>query len=179
MRILLTPMFAVLALLSPVALVNAQDASTAAAPLSIAFVQNSKLLAAHPAGKAAEDLTQQARTELQQIATGLQPLIDKRNSGQQLTPEEQNTLELSQRTYQETQARYQQEIQDAAKPALTEINDIIAKVAEANGYTLVLNRELAATSSLVVYGAPSVPDITEEVVKEIQAAHPDASSGGN
>ncbi len=179
MRTFLTPVFALLTLLSPLAVVSAQDTSTAAAPLSIAFVQTSKVLAAHPAGKAAEALTQQARTELQQIATGLQPLIDKRNSGQQLTPEEQNTLELSQRTYQETQQRYQQEIRDAAKPAEAEINDIITKIAEANGYTLVLNRELAATSSLVVYGASSIPDITEEAVKEIQAAHPDAGTGSN
>ena len=176
MRTFLAPILALFTLLFPLAVANAQDA---AAPLSIAFVQTSKLLAAHPAGKAAETLTQQARAELQQIATGLQPLIDKSSSGQQLTPEERNTLELSQRTYQETQARYQQEIQAAAQPATKEINEIVTKIAEANGYTLVLNRELAATSSLVVYGAPNVPDITQEVIKEIQAAHPNTSSGGN
>lgn len=167
----LTPFFAVLTLLS-FSLVSAQDA-----PLSIAFVQTSKVLAAHPAGKAAETLTQQARDELQQIATTLQPLVAKANGGGTLTPEEQNTLELSQRTYQETQQRYQQEIQDAAKPAEAEINQLITKIAKANGYTLVLNREVAGGSALVVYGADSIPDITEEVVKEIQAAHPDA--GGN
>ena len=174
-----TPLFALLTLLS-FSLVSAQDTNAAAAPLSIAFVQTSQVLAAHPAGKAAETLTQQARDELQQIATTLQPLVAKANGGQTLTPEEQNTLELSQRTYQETQQRYQQEIQTAAQPAEAEINAIITKVAEENGYTLVLNREVAGSSALVVYGAPSVPDITEEVVKEVQAAHPDASSdGGN
>ena len=173
-KTLLTPFFAVLTLLS-FSLASAQDA----APLSIAFVQTSRVLAAHPAGKAAETLTQQARDELQQIATTLQPLVAKANGGQTLTPEEQNTLELSQRTYQETQQRYQQEIQNAAQPAETEINNIITQIAEENGYTLVLNRELAATSSLVVYGADSIPDITEEAIAQIQAAHPDANSDGN
>ena len=171
---LFTSFLAVLTLLS-FSLVSAQNA----APLSIAFVQTSKVLAAHPAGKAAEALTQQARAELQQIATTLQPLVTKANGGQTLTPAERNTLELSQRTYQETQARYQQEIQNAAKPAEAEINQIITQIAEANGYTLVLNREVAGGSALVVYGAPSVPDITEAVIAQIQAAHPNAASGGN
>ncbi len=178
-----TPLFAVLTLLTlsllTLSLVSAQDANTEAAPLSIAFIQNSRVLAAHPAGQAAETLTQQARSELEQIAAQLQPLVAKANGGQTLTPEEQNTLELSQRTYQETQQRYQQEIQTAAQPATEDVNVIVTRVAEEKGYTLVLNRELAASSALIVYGAPSVPDITEEVIQEIQAKYPDASSGGS
>lgn len=155
-------------------LTSAQEAEPT---LSIAFVQTSQVLAAHPAGQAASQLTEQARAELQEIATTLQPLVAKANSGQQLTAEEQNTLELSQRTYQATQERYQQEIQNAAAPAETQINEIITRIAEENGYTLVLNRELAATSSLVVYGAASIPDITEEAIAAIQATNPGAEGG--
>lgn len=166
----------VLTLLTLLPLAGAQE-TVAQAPLSIAFVQTSRVLAAHPAGQAASQLTEQARAELQEIATTLQPLVAKANSGQQLSPEEQNTLELSQRTYQETQQRYQQEIEAAAAPAETQINDIITQIAEENGYTLVLNRELAATSSLVVYGAASIPDITEEAIARIQATSPGAAGG--
>lgn len=172
MRKTLTSLFAFLSLFS---LASAQEA--ASAPLSIAFVQTSQVLAAHPAGQAAAELTEQARAELQEIATTLQPLVAKANSGQQLTADEQNTLELSQRTYQETQQRYQQEIEAAAQPAEAQINEIISQIAEEAGYTLVLNRELAATSQLVVYGAESIPDITEEAIARIQAANPGAEGG--
>jgi len=158
-------------LLAPLVLAFSFLTLGAAQELSIAFIRTSEVLAAHPAGQEAAELTEQARAELEEIATTLQPLIAKANSGEQLTPEEQNTLELSQRTYQETQGRYQQEIQAAAAPAEEAINTIIQEVAQEGGYTLVLNRELAATSSLIVYGDPSIPDITEEVIARIEAAN--------
>lgn len=166
-----------LSLLPVLAFASAQDAAPAAG-LSIAFIQSSQVLAAHPAGQQAAQLSEQARTELQQITQNVQPLIDKRNAGQQLTAEEQNTLELSQRTLQETQQRYQQEIDAAAQPAEQAIDGIIQQVAAENGYSLVLNREIASTSGLIVYADPAaVPDITEQVVAAIQAANPGAGDG--
>ena len=176
MRTFLTPVFAVLTLLS-LSVVSAQEAS---APLNIAFVSSSATLAAHPAGQEASRLTEQARTELQGIATTLQPLQARANAGETLSAEEQNNLELATRTYQETQGRYQQEIEAAAQPATEEINQIIQNIAQENGYTLVLNYDVAQTSGLVVYADEnSVRNITEEVVAQIQAAHPDAASGGS
>jgi len=164
-----------LALLALFPLAGAQEAQPQAA-LNIAFVRSGAVLAAHPAGQEAAQLTEQARTELQEIATTVQPLATKRNARQQLTPEEQNTLELSERTYQETQERYQQDIEAAAQPAEEEINAIIQEIARENGYTLVLNYEVAQTSGLVVYADDSgVPDITEEVVARIEAANPGAA----
>lgn len=155
------------------------------APLSIAFVSSRAVLAAHPAGQEAARLTEQARTELQSIATALQPLQARANAGETLSAEEQNNLELSQRTYQETQQRYQGEIEAAAQPASVEINTIIQGIAQENGYTLVLDFDVAQTSGLVVYAAQdSVPNITQEVVTAIEAAYPGAagssgSGGGN
>ena len=163
-----------LTLMTLVSFSSAQDA----APLSIAFVRSGQVLAAHPAGKAAETLTQQARTELEGIAVALQPLQVKANSGTALTPEEQDQLELTQRTIQETQQRYQQEIEAAAKPATDEINAIIQRLAKENGYSLVLNFEVAQTSNLVLYANDNVPDITEEIIAEIQVANPGAAGEG-
>jgi len=102
-------------------------------PLSIAFIRTSAVLAAHPAGQQAAQLTEQARTELEEIATTLQPLIARANAGETLSPEESDTLDLSQRTYQETQGRYQQEIEAAAQPAEAQINEIISQIAEEAG----------------------------------------------
>lgn len=165
-----------LAVLAVLSLASAQNA----APLSIAFVRSSQVLAAHPAGQAAEELTQQARTELQDIQTALQPLLVKANSGQQLTAEEQNQLELTQRTLQETQERYRQDIDAAAQPAEDEINGIIQQISAENGYTLVLNYDIAQSSGLVLYAEEgSVPDITEQVIAEIEGANPGAEGEGN
>ncbi|ADI13210.1 OmpH family outer membrane protein [Truepera radiovictrix] len=147
-------------------------------PLSIAFIRTAEVLAAHPAGQQAAQLTERARAELEEIAATLQPLLARFNAGEQLTAEERDTLELSQRTYQETQARYQEEIQAAARPAEEAIDAIIRQIAEENGYTLVFNREVAAASQLIVYGAESVPDITEEVIARIRAETGGAAPAG-
>ena len=159
------------ALFTVLSVSSAQDA----APLSIAFVSSSQVLAAHPAGQAAETLGQQARAELEGIAATLQPLQAKAASGAQLTAEEQNQLELTQRTLQETQERFRQDIDAAAQPAVQEIDGIIRRLAAENGYTLVLNFDVAQTSELVIYADEgSVPNITEQVIAEIAGAE-----GGN
>ena len=159
-----------LALFAVLSVSSAQDA----APLSIAFVSSSQVLAAHPAGQAAEALGQQGRTEIQEIETALRPLVAKANSGATLTAEEQNQLELTQRTYQETRERYAQDIDAAAQPATQEINTIIQRIAAENGYTLVLNYDVAQTSGLILYAdESSVPNITEQVIAGIDGAEGD------
>lgn len=169
---LLTSLLTVLALL-PFAI--AQEAS---AGLRIAFVQTAQVLAAHPDGQEATRLGEQARGELEQIQQSAQPLIEKRNAGQALTAEEQDTLELTQRTLEETQQRYQQELDAATQPAEEAIDAIIQEVAQEEGYDLVMNFEVARNSGLVVYADPAnVPDITEEVISRIEGATPAAGEG--
>lgn len=164
-------LLSLLALFALLSISSAQDAP----PLSIAFVSSSQVLAAHPAGQAAEELGQQARTEIQEIEAALRPLVTKANSGAQLTAEEQNQLELTQRTYQETRDRYAQDIDAAAQPAEQEIDGIIRQIAAENGYTLVLNFDVARTSGLVLYADEgNAPNITEQVIAEI-----DGAEGGN
>ena len=121
--------------------------------LSIAFVDAGAVLAAHPAGAQAQQLEEQARTELGEIQANVAPLLERLNAGEELTAEERSTLDLSQRTYQETQARYREEIQATIQPAEQAVDAIIQEIAQANGYTLVLNQGVAASSSLVVYAA--------------------------
>ena len=76
-------LLATLTLLALFSLASAQEGA-----LSIAFVRSGAVLAAHPAGQEAAQLTEQARTELQQIATGLQPLQARANAGEELSAEE-------------------------------------------------------------------------------------------
>ena len=156
------PVTLLASILSLFALGAAQDQQ----PLSIAFVDAGAVLAAHPAGAQAQQLEEQARTELQEIQANVAPLLERLNAGEELSAEERSTLDLSQRTYQETQARYREEIQATIQPAEEAVDTIVAEIAEANGYTLILNRGVAQTSALVVYG-PDVPDITQEVIERV------------
>ncbi len=172
-NVLLTLLLALSALLP---LAHAQDA---AAPLSIAFVSASAVLAAHPAGQEAARLTEQARAELQELATALRPLQARAAAGETLSAEEQNSLELSTRTYQETQQRYREDIDAAAQPATEEINTIIQEIAQANGYTLVMDYDVSQTSGLVLYADDNVPNLTGEVIAAIEAANPGAAGDGN
>ena len=160
----LLPTSLLVALLSLFALSAAQTE-----PLNIAFVDAGAVLAAHPAGAQAQQLEEQARTELGQIQANVAPLLERLNAGEELSADERSTLDLSQRTYQETQARYRDEIQSTIQPAEQAVDTIINDIAQTNGYTLVLNRGVAQTSALVVYAAEEFPDITQEVIDRINA----------
>ena len=137
--------------------------------LNIAFVDAGAVLAAHPAGAQAQQLEEQARTELGEIQANVAPLLERLNAGEELTAEERSTLDLSQRTYQETQARYREEIQATIQPAEQAVDAIIQEIAQANGYTLVLNQGVAASSALVVYAEEGFPNITQEVIDRVEA----------
>ncbi len=158
------PISLLVSILSLFALSAAQDG-----PLNIAFVDAGAVLAAHPSGAEAQQLEEQARTELEEIQTNVAPLLERLNAGEELTAEERSTLDLSQRTYQETQARYREEIQAIIQPAEEAVDAIIQEIAQANGYTLVLNQGVAASSALVVYAAEGFPNITQEVIERVSA----------
>ncbi len=157
------PVTLLVSLLSLFALGAAQD------ELNIAFVDAGAVLAAHPAGAQAQQLEEQARTELGEIQANVAPLLERLNAGEELTAEERSTLDLSQRTYQETQARYREEIQATIQPAEEAVDAIIQEIAQTNGYTLVLNQGVAASSALVVYAAEGFPNITQEVIDRVNA----------
>jgi Skp family chaperone for outer membrane proteins len=52
---------------------------------------------------------------------------------------------------------------------VTEIQKVVADRAKAEGYTLVLN---SATTEVVVYSATGVNDLSDEVIKQLNAGAP-------
>lgn len=155
-----------LSLLLGLSLAFAQDGQ-----LRIAYVTPGRLFEAHPAGQEAAALIQQRDEELQPLVEELQSLQSRAEGEQGLTPDERARANLLLRTVQETQARYAEDIQAAAAPAEQAINEAIQAVARAEGYSLVLDGELAGAggSSLIIYADPEViPDITELVIAQLQ-----------
>ncbi len=137
---------------------------------SIVFVDAQAAINAHPAGQAATALQETAKTEVESLQTDLQALVDKANSGQQLTAEEQSRFQQLRDALVSVQQRYAEQINTTVQPALEAVNQIIEEIAEANGYDIVLDSVVAGQqgTGLVVFARDSL-NITPQVLERVNA----------
>jgi Skp family chaperone for outer membrane proteins len=148
-----------------VSLAQAQDK-----PLKIALINKLALLQAHSDGQAAAGLAQQRDSELAPLLEELQALQTKSQTAEGLTPEERSRATLLVQTVEQTRQRYAQDIATAAAPAEEAINTALTAVSQAQGYTLVIDGDLAGLSGLglfVYVDTTSIPDITEQVIQQM------------
>lgn|SRR5690554_4011050 len=144
-------------------------AAAFAQPLpTVAYVDSQYLLTLHPTYQRLVETREQARTEINQVATTVQELQARQQAGQALTPEEQERLQVSIQTLQALQARYDQDLQALAEPAIAAVNAAIAQVAAQLGVGIVLDANVARDSGLVVWAAPG-NDITPQVEEVLRA----------
>ena len=132
----------------------------------VGFVDADALVQAHPDYKKVQDLQAQARKELAPLEEKLKPLDQKVRSGQ-ATAKERQDYEALMKTYQDTLKRWQERQNPVLKPILEEVDQAIAKVAKAQGFAVVMSRQVAAQSGLVVY-ADEDTDLTQAVIKELK-----------
>lgn len=164
-----------LAVLAVVAVATAQ-LSAQDQTARIAFVDSQAAINAHPAGQKAADLQKQAQTDISDVRSKLDELASKARGGQQLTPSESERYQTLLSTLDALQKRYQQDISDAAQPAVEAVDKAIKQLAQENGYTVVMDSRVAGSggTNLVVYADPSL-DITPQVIDLVKQT---ASSGG-
>ena len=144
--------------------------AVAQAPFKMAMVNTVALLKAHPAGQQAAALAQQRDAELQPLLDELTTLQGKSQTAEGLTADERARATLLVQTIEDSRNRYQVDIATAATPAEQAINTAIQAVAQANGYTLVVDGDIAGYSGsrLFVYvDAAAIPDITEQVITQM------------
>ncbi|MFN4070915.1 MAG: OmpH family outer membrane protein [Thermus caldifontis] len=132
----------------------------------VGFVDADALVQAHPDYKKVQDLQAQARKELAPLEEKLKPLEAKIRSGQATAKERQDYENLV-KTYQDTVKKWQDRQAPVLKPLLDDVDKAIAKVAQAQGFAVVMSRQVAAQSGLVVYAAEDT-DLTEAVKKELK-----------
>ncbi len=137
-------------------------------PTKVVYVDSQAAIRAHPSGDQIENLRQQAATEVQDLTNSLAELEQKAASGQQLSADETDRYRALQSTLAAVQNRYLNDINAAAEPAVTAVNEIIAQLAQENGYTLVLDAVEAANLRLVVYADADL-DITPLVIERVEA----------
>ncbi|NLG08247.1 MAG: OmpH family outer membrane protein [Deinococcales bacterium] len=137
-------------------------------PTKVVYVDSQAAIRAHPSGAQIEALQQQAAAEVQELSQSLAALEQKAAAGEQLTADESDRYSALRSTLTAVQNRYLNEINAAAEPAVTAVNDIIAQLAQENGYTLVLDAVEAANLRLVVYADADL-DITPLVIERVEA----------
>lgn len=148
------------ALLTPMLAQNKTVASR------VGFVDADALVQAHPDYKKIQEVQSQARKELAPLEEKLKPLDEKVRAGQ-ATAKERQDYEALAKTYQATLKKWQDRQNQVLKPILEDVDKAIAKVAKAQGFSVVMSRQVAAQSGLVVY-ADEDTDLTQAVIQELK-----------
>lgn len=158
--------------LAPVALVAAFGLGTLAphaqtTPQKVGFVDVQTIMNAQPVGKELTELRKKADAELGALEKQIRDIDAK--GAQATAAEKQNrttlvsTFQAKAKTY-DTQIQGMQARVTAAEKAA---DTAISTVAKSNGYSIVMDRRVAATSGLVVF-AENGTDLTDAAVKALK-----------
>lgn len=132
----------------------------------VGFVNVQAAVKALPNSKAYLDLTAKIDADLKARQKNLQTLSAKAASTR--ASADVQALNKAQQSYATAQNSYQQQLNKAFAPLATKLNATVAKVAKANGYTVVLDPRVAAQSRLVVYANSATTDLTAAVIKALK-----------
>jgi outer membrane protein len=156
-------------------------AAQAAAP-KIVYVNSQKIIAQAPGRADAEAQFQkemnQYKTQVQKMGDSLQTMVaDYQKAEPTLAPAVKATRTKDLRDRQQAYQQHVQELEQTAqqreaelvRPIMEQINKIIEQVRTENGYAFILD---AGSQAGVVVAADSSLDITNQVIKRLQAAGP-------
>ncbi len=136
-------------------------------PTRVGFVDADALVQAHKDYPKVKNLQDQARKELAPLEEKIKPLDQKVRSGQASAKERQD-YEALVKAYQDTLKKWQERQNEVLKPILEDVDQAIAKVAKAQGFAVVMSRQVAAQSGLVVYADEESTDLTQAVIRELK-----------
>lgn len=134
-------------------------------PTRIGYVDAEKVVQAHKDFKKVQDIRNQAERELKPLRDQLQPLEAKLRAGNATAKDQQDYRVLAQ-SLQEAGKKWSDRASAALKPITEEIDQVIARVAQQQGFAMILDKKVAATSGLVVYAADEL-EITDAVIKAL------------
>lgn len=155
--------------LAPVALVAAFGLGTLAphaqtGAQKVGFVNVDALFAASSGNKDLQALNAKAQAELGPLEKQIQEINAK---GASATAADKDKLNQLLTTYQAKAKDYGTQIQAKSAPVEQAIDKALGDYAKANGFSVVMDRNVAQQSGLVVYADTST-DITEAVKKSIK-----------
>ncbi|GGN29461.1 OmpH family outer membrane protein [Deinococcus daejeonensis] len=110
------------------------------------------------------DLNTKSSADLKARQATLQTLAGKAAKG---TAADKAALTKAQQDYAKVRDGYVKQIETAFKPLATKVNTAVAKVAKTNGYSIVLDANVANATNLIVHANTAV-DLTQAVLKEVK-----------
>lgn len=131
----------------------------------VGLVNVQQLVAGMPGSASYVSISKKADTDLAAQQKNLVTLANKASSSP--TAANKAALTKAQQTFQNAQKSYQTQLNTAAKPLMTKLDASIARVAKANGYSVVMDSTVARRSQLVVY-ANTATDLTQAVLKDLK-----------
>ncbi|MBZ9749324.1 OmpH family outer membrane protein [Deinococcus sp. HMF7604] len=151
--------------LLPLALLaTVPHAQQAKSRLGIVNVQQA--VKALPESKAYLDLNSKVAADLAAKEKALSELNAKAAASRSAA--DRAALTKAQQAYSAARADYAKRIDTTFAPLATKLNAAVAKVAKANGYSVVLDEQVAAQTSLVVYANESATNLTQAVIKSLK-----------
>jgi len=132
-------------------------------PTKLGYIEAEKVVAAHPDFKKVKDIQDQAKKELDPLVEKIKPLDAKLKAGN-ATAKEQQDYQILRQSYADAQKKWADKQQTALTPITDEIDKIIAKFAEQQGFAMIFDFKVARDSGLVVYGANDL-NVTDAVIK--------------
>lgn len=155
--------------LAPLALVAAFGLGTVAphaqtTAQKVGFVDVPKVIAAHSTNKDITDISKKADAELAPLYKQVQD-IDAKGAAATAADKDKRAQLVS--TIQAKSNTYNTQLKPKVEAAQTAANNAIAAAAKANGYSIVMDRNVAASTGLVVYGEDST-DLTAAALKNLK-----------
>lgn len=118
-----------------------------------------------PASKAYLDLSARVDADLKGKRQKIDALAAR--AAATASAADRKALMDAQQAYNSAQTGYQGRLATAFQPVSVKLNAAVAKVARANGYSVVMDRQVAAQTRLIVY-ANSTADLTAAVIKALK-----------
>lgn len=130
----------------------------------IGFVNVTEVLKAHPGNAAVTALQTKANTELGAIDTQIKA-IQAKGTGATAAEKDQATLLTT--TLTAKAKDYNDQLAKAVAPIEKAVDAAVSSTAKAQGFSVIMDKGIAATSSLVIYADAST-DLTATVIKNLK-----------
>ncbi len=157
---------AILLALGFLALTGLPLAQNKAVPSRVGFIDAETVVQAHPGYPAVAEIQKKRDAELKPLVEKIKPLEGKIASGQ-ATAKERQDYQVLLEAIKKVQDKWNPKIQAKLEPLIKEVDRVVAQVAKANGFAVIMNRRVAASSNLVVYADPAT-DLTQAVVEALK-----------
>lgn len=139
----------------------------ASASTRIGFIDVDKVKAQHPSYKVISQLEKEASKSLDPIRKKMVDLQNKVGKSKPTSTQEKQFKDL-QAQYNTNLEKYQKQLKPKLDAMAKSIDAAVKKVAQAQGFQIVMNKTVAAASGLVVYADEKSTDLTAAVIKALK-----------